>query len=841
MVRSKGSLGLGQTKDVTFSWVTTINLDLEEWRSLAEEYLKTIKLNKNVALLAIAKFLNEYIHGCNMSTIPSEFLQRNYRAKSFYHSCLLGKVNGKKDVGKYLRFTYNFLNWVLENHCSAEDDNGNRIIPSEFHNPFSLEIPEDAVVRDNADESDKNTLPYRFIKQLRTMLCPIDAISFRDWAWAQEAMNTRKDGDWFVFDQALIDKNDPDCVWRQRDTTKYEREKKGLPETVYQLWLPVRAVALYLKLLLPLRTYQVRMLDSGEADTYCYEQSRRDEAGKWVLNTNKIKHGSEEYPFKRGVFRKFITSNSEMTGFFINTNKTADIGKDEWNKGYDIPWQCEEALYWLAKLRDWQEKYNPISSPTSFLKLDVKHIGKVKDKSILKQMGSACFLFRDASEDNDKDKPIREFGLNSLWYKLLLKLEEQCNSQDNNQNQVKLKFIKNKETTFYPLHSLRVSLITAYALEGGLPMPILSKCIAGHARLIMTLYYTKVGITYVSEKMNEAEQRMTEQEQDSYKRWLMDATYRQLEVNTAINDPIALQAVIKAQQSCASFIKDDKGICPKGALGCETGGRYTNDDTDKVTYGRVPGYPQQNCVQCRWFLTGPAFLPGLVHHFNVLMYEIGETAERLEYFRVQVKELDNKKCESEKLTHPFFEGDKLIKLYKLYEEAEQKADKIANDIHATLRLITKCKALIDEAQKNNEIQLVTVGTTEDLKLQLEDVQSKLYQIQTVCNGATIFPETDVSKAVLQRSQALDLAFAMNGQKPIFFTLSPEEQLVAGNAWMQLLMARTNSLKDAIPYVEGVKKLAEIGLEDASLQIQNFIKNGSSFKLIAATKESEVIL
>lgn len=829
---------LGQTTDVSLRWVVEINPEMEEWRSLAEAYLKTATRNKDFVLKALTKFLNNYIINCNMSRVPSEFLQRNYQVKSFYHCCLLGKVNNKNWVTNYLKCLYAFLNWVLENHFSAEDDNGNSIISSEFHNPFTPELPEDAVVKATLDESDKNTLPYRFIKQLRIMLCPIDATTFKDWIWAQEAMDTRKDGDWFVVDQALIAPDDPDCVWRQRATTKYEQKTKKLPKTVCELWSPARSVALYFKLLLPLRTYQVRMLDSGEADTYRYEQLDRAKTGTWTLNSGNLRQGSEKYPFMRGVFRRFIAPSNqlEMTGFFINTNKTADIGKEEWDKGYEVPWQYEEALFWLAKLRNWQEKYNPIHQPTPFTALTRNHFGAIKDRSILKQMGTACFLFRNAAENEiNKCKPLRGQGLEPLWYKLLLKLEDNCNHQNNDVNHVELKFVKNGLTTFYPLHSLRVSLITAYALEGGLPMPVLSKCIAGHSHLVMTLYYTKAGISYVSEKMNEAEKRMAEQDQESYHRWLMDATLQQLEVNTAVNDPIALQAVINAQQSCASFIKDDKGICPKGALGCTTGGRYTNDDFNTVSYGNVPGYPQQNCVQCRWFLTGPAFLPGLIHHFNVLSYEMGEVSKRLAKLNGQVEELESQKLKCEEQKRPFFEETKLIKMHKFCEGAEQEADKIANDMNATVRLIAKCKTLLEEAPKNHDIQLVTVGTMEDLKIQFEDIPDKLYQIQTVCNGATIFPETDVSKAVLQRSQALDLAFMMNGHKPILLTLSPDEQLAVSNAWMQLLIARTSSLKEALPYAEGIKKLEEIGLEDVSLQMKKLISKMPSFKLLDGQK------
>ncbi|MDO5294945.1 MAG: gamma-mobile-trio protein GmtX [bacterium] len=125
-------------------------------------------------------------------------------------------------------------------------------------------------------------------------------------------------------------------------------------------------------------------------------------------------------------------------------------------------------------------------------------------------------------------------------------------------------------TTYYPLHSLRVSLITAYAV----PMPILSKAIAGHARLVMTLYYIKAGISYVTDKMNQAEKSILENDKEAFNRFIRDAKYEQLETSVAANDPIAYQAVINAQKSGASIVISDKGICPKGCFGCDSGGTY---------------------------------------------------------------------------------------------------------------------------------------------------------------------------------------------------------------------------------------------------------------------------
>lgn len=817
----KGVRYLGQTKDVTFRWVTEINPDLEQWRSLAEEWLRTIKLGKTHVVKALSKFLYNYLHERNISKVPAEFLRKDYPAESFYDTCF-NNIKRLYNASYQLGVVSNFLNWVLENYFSVEDDYGNKVIPNEYHNPTLLDIPDKTQFHSTLDESDKNILPYRYIKQLRSIICPVEASNFQGWKWAQNAtIKARNGGDWFVVDCSKIDKNDPDCVWRKRNSTKYEQENKGLPEILYELWSPIRAVALYTKLLLPLRTYQVRMLDSGEADTFRYEQAQRHIAGQWMTNNGLLNEGTEKYSIRRGVFRKFIdpVTRFEMTGFYINTNKTADISKEEWAKGYEVPWQYEEALYWLAKLRNWQGKYNPIKKPTAWTELKKNHLGDIKDISVLKQMGTTCFLFRNASEDEEnKTKPIRQSGLEPLWYKLILELQKQCELLEDNEKGQELKFVKNKHTTFYPLHSLRVSLITAYALEGGVPMPILSKCIAGHARLVMTLYYTKAGITYVSEKMNEAEQKMIEQEQDSYMRWLKDATYKQLEAYSASNDPASLQAVLNTQQSRASFIKDDKGICPKGCFGCDTGGTYTNDDTGKISYGVVPGYPEQNCVRCRWFLTGSAFLPGLVHHFNVLGYNIGETAERLIRFEGKIEQIENIKLECEQNNLPFMESEKLSRLEKLYQQELQKNDKLANDYNATLRLIDRCIAISKASKNDGQVQFVSVGTMEDVQVALENVPNKLCQVQTVCNGAVIFPETDASKAVLQRSQIIDLTLAHNGQQPIFFRLTPEQQLIAGNAWMQLLMSRAGSLKDAVPYIEGRKRLAEIGLENETKNI-----------------------
>ncbi|AWE08390.1 hypothetical protein DCE79_13690 [Lysinibacillus sp. 2017] len=805
----------GTTTSENFEWLLGYDSDLRQWNEYATEWIKTVVRGKAKALTCLTNFFKKYVIEEDITRSVQEFISIKYDTPDFYEiiyaergSQFHALIEAKKVV--------EFVDWIIAERFSVEDDLGNKLTPAEFENPLTKYLP-DSVKLSQRNESNKNVLPYRYIKDLRNILCPQNATCFKDLKFAQSAGDSSTGGDWFIVDKSVIDENDPDCVYRVRKTSPYEQKEKGLSKEVYEMWFPGTTVLLLTKLLLPLRTYQVRMLDSGEMDTYKYVQSMRDVAGKWIKNDSHLSQGTERNPFKRGVLRKFKdnTTQLEMTGFFINTNKTADINKEESDRGYDIPWQYEEAQYWLAKLRDWQVKYNPISRPAKWTELTRNHLGEIKDVKILKQKGEITFLFRDPTSIGHERLPIAVSGMGTFWYKTLKQLEVQLKENTSSEEERTLKFVRPDRTdsTYYPLHSLRVSLITAYALEGGVPMPILSKAITGHARLIMTLYYTKAGISYVTDTMNQAEKSILENDKEAFDRFIRDSKYEQLETSVAANDPIAYQAVINAQKSGASIIISDKGICPKGCFGCDSGGTYVNNDTDKLTYGVVPGFPEQNCVRCRWFVTSPAFLPGLVHHFNTIGYNMGEIGKRVIKYQHGIELLENEKYECELNGTIFTKHHEFLKYEQLYAQEIQKNDKLANDYNATLRLIDKCMKLINKTSSDDGVQLVTVGSISDVGISINNIEHELEQLQIICNGAELFPETDASKAVLQRSQIIDLTLRNNNKMPVMFSLTEEEQLIAGNQFMRLLINRAGSYKDAIPYALGRKKLEEIGFEN----------------------------
>jgi hypothetical protein len=800
----------GTTSDDTLAYATTLDPHLEQWRVLAAEWLGTLCEAKGPAMEALKVFLVDYVHEQRLATDPAKFLHAGYRAPCLYASCL-SHLKTKQRVSMRFIYISRFLNYVLTQYYSLEDDHGIRLVPSEFRNPIPA-APE--AVDGHAgwnQESNKSVLPYHFIGQLRSLLCPAEAVSFADWKWAQAA-DVNTGGSWFVVPVDLIDEADPDCVWRRRETTAHERKKYGYGDTVHELWSPVLAVALYVKLQLPLRTYQVRMLDSGEADTVRYVR------GKWVKNTGPLAKGTGKHPFHRGVFRQMTDDikHVSMTGLYINTNKTADRGKEECSKGYTIQWEHPEVLRWLEKLRDWQTKYNPIAAPMPWTELELRHTGVLQADAALKAMGSTCFLFRDAAGQGDERfKPIAGRSvLELLWYKLLKTLENHCAA-----NKVldlagkPLVFVQpdTEKTTYYPLHSLRVSLITAYALEGGVPMAILSKCIAGHARLIMTLYYTKAGISYCTETMDAATKRLMVTEQENYARWLKDKTYEQMESSAAFNDPAAIRAVMQAMQNGASLVKDDKGFCPKGGWGCDSGGVHVNDDTGRVTYGEVPGYPQKNCPRCRWFFTGPAFIDGLNNHWNHIQLQMGDIGERVAKLEGQIIALEDEQFECQENDLPFMEQYQLTSLRKIYQAEVEKNNKLAEDSSATYRLIARCAILAKGSQESDGIQLVAVGALQDVHIAIDEC-TKLQQVLNAVAGSTVYPEHDVSKAVLQAGKAYDMMLARNGKEPVFFQLSDEELPSVVAHTTRLLATEAGSIKDALPFVEGARRLAELGLD-----------------------------
>lgn len=811
LMRTKNT---GKVSDITFSHVLAADPRMVYWQELAAEWLGAKMSSVPLRRDAIDRFLVQYILGCDLPRHPLELLARSTPKASFGDTLLKAKKRGAvgslgiRDIGLNNCVT-DFIDWVLTEKLSIEDDHGHRHVPAELHNPVER-LSRSGIAAPT--ETTKSSLSIRYIKELRQMLA--EGPHFRDWKWAQQAVeNGKAGGSWFMVDPHVVNPDDPDCVWRERDSTPYERKTLNLPIRVTELWSPVRTVALYVKLELPLRTFQVRMLDSGEADTWRYVHGTQ--GGSFVLNDSPLATGSATRPYQRGVFHR--SANETGAGLFVNTNKTADINQPESAKGYVIPWAHETVLYWLDKLRHWQERYNPVKAPIAWLELETKHFGCTPPHpEVLEARGTVCFLFREAAADRaDRQKPLTNNALSYPWHLLLARLETRCAGRGETLDDgTNIQFVQHgtRTITHYPLHALRVSLISYLVLDQKLPIAVVSKLIAGHARIIMTLYYTKFGHAYMKEVLDLAERNTLEADKNNHRRFLMDATMDQVSQRFASVSVDAMRAAI-GQKSAAGFVFEDKGICPVGGSMCDVGGEPLSESKTLQLYAPVPGYPhERNCVRCRFFLTGPAFLPGLQAHFNTVSYEAYERSERHNDLREEVTLMENRRVDCERDGRLFTEHRELERLSQRYEAEAEAMGKLVNDMQATYHLIGRALEIMKDENKEG-VQLVAVGAMTDVEASFIETPSELHQIEVLCENAVIHPEIDARKPVLRRAQLLDCMLEFNKMKPVFFRLTAKQQLAAGNAVMQLIQVRSGSLKGALDYVEGLRRLRDLGIVD----------------------------
>ncbi|MCG6373237.1 integrase family protein [Vibrio fluvialis] len=847
MARKKWLKHDGRSSDITFSWMlTTLGAEWQQWQELAAEWMAIQTTSIGDRQCAMTRFFESYLAEYAPYAIDNiDLFFKGYQG----HKCsseelektIRNNVVTSGRIQDGVNYPCNFIDFVIGKVFSEEDDNGN-LVPL-VKNPLSK------IKRQNsATETVRNPLPYRYIQDLRQILCPLPDKTdltvieqnlkkdeqllptyhyrhFKHWTWAQQQTGSGvKSGDWFEVEPELIDKSDPDCVWRSKEITR-----KGEQITIHQIWSPVKAMVIFMKLHLPLRTYQVRMLDSGEADTWRYEN------GQWVANTqHDFALGSEKRPFGKGIFRRIHDTMTGLysTGLYINTNKTADQNKEELERGYIIPWQNEEVLYWLEKLRNWQEKYNPIDKPTDCSTLLKKHTGVKKSDKQLESMGEIAFLFRDASaKGEDKFKPISYTAIDSFWYQLLLTLENQLAEQGNTlDNGERLKLVVDypegtkeytKSATLFPLHSLRVSLITVYTMDTQLPLPVISKLLAGHTRLLMTIYYNKITPSVMAEKMDEAHDALDAKSKQSVRNFLKDASMEQIQCKMVYHSDNSIQAAL-FNRNPIGWEERSCGLCLVGGNtvksdevstlgGCWNGGELVKGAQSAAhrIYGNVPHGPE-NCIRCRWFITEAYYLKPLNAHFNQLSYKAHQAANLSVEIEGELEALKDEQFFCEEQGKPFIKHDELQVLQRRWEKQQVEADEYTNDWIACFELINKIMR-VEEARNDDDTKdkLIAVGSEQDVShaLKFIETDSELLHLSLICDDAEFYPdlqdELRKTPVIEKRSRKLSRVLMKKGFEPIFMEMDDKQQLIAANAMLRQMA----KIADPDDKLEGYRKVA----------------------------------
>ena len=854
-------------QDLSFAWlVRDHGAQWEEWRCHIATYLNTVDAGLHARIKALRSFCLRYLLALKLPPSPTWFVGRRTAVPEVFPAIWDKATHGSIQENNNLS---EFIDWLLITHYSLPDDYGRPVVSPEYHNP----VPRMKYGRgSNHSESVRSALPYTYLTRLREILAP--GAHFRDWTWAQQALGIRVDedgnsqsgssgttGDWFEVDPSLIDPDDPDCVWRARNIgirrDPVTRKVIATNLTVTEVWSPVRSVALLTKLHVPLRSSQVRWLDSGEADTWRYQTTGRDgpERGHpapgepwpvdWVLNTGPLAEGDERHPVRRGVFRRIEDREFRTlsTGLFINTNKTADADVDGDDKGYLIPWQKDDLLYWLEKLRNWQAKYNPISAPVAWSTLTARHLRHVKSEAALARYADTCFLFRDAAgKGEDRAKPVEYKAMDRLWYPLLKALQDEERAKgiayaDGRPIQFVKDYLDNHfgaKTTLFPLHSLRVSLLTCLALDGDVPLPVLSKLVAGHARLIMTIYYQKVTPYRVSELLAEAQKRMQEGSPESVRRFLAEESFRTLAERLVMLDQASFRSALGEEPGDrvpAGWMPVPIGWCLAGGNtspseanakvpGCYNGGSKITDDYSRPVHGGM-----RNCVACRWLVTGPQYLAALCARANEVSLQLSDASQVLIDLEQQTTALRRETYQAERRGEPWTRAQELSDLVARYERQASVVDSHGTTLAYAWRLIIRCLRV---AADSDGKALVATGQAADVQLALREVDSRMLQIHRVCMDAEIQPDIEPGEALFVRSQWIDAALDRDGHRPVMFSLTKDQQLKIGNRLLDDLGEQHNpddpelGREEVLLAIEHGDSLAELGLFGATMESLNAI-------------------
>lgn len=748
------------------------------WAEDINEFLKKAR-SGDLKQQMLCKFVREYVQKYELGFTPEVYFTAPKIDLNLFRDLL---VNSNGGTGRpLLSAAKEFADYIIRKKLTLEDDEtGERVVVPGARNPFVSMAYEGDEANSNAGETNKPALAYQYVKSLCDWMIPDSAQCFADLTHLHEF-----DADWVEVDPSVIDKNDPDCIFK----TEFGKTK---------LWFPAYWMHTYALASVPARGRQLAYNDSGEAD----EDIPHFVNGKfvWSANPSALAAMTEN----QGFVRRYPGDN---IGMHFTSNKTSRTGG-----GYDVPWMPEKVAIWMIRLRDWQAKYNPISRPMPWLECKRTEL----NTSQRKERGANCFLFRDFGDEECGHYAGRlKFRLAAALYHSQpedIKLAE-CNGASS---------ALSVYSTPYSPHSMRVSLITAYVMEFGLPINIIMK-VAGHSSIIMSIYYVKMNAEGLRVKFAEGEKRALSNKAFAAIQMLEQNRIDELRHELIQNSEQAIQR-FTGNVLAGSMLFRDYGFCPFAGTRCEDGGALIG-----ATQVRQPvpsGYlGVQNCPRCRHFVTGPVFIGGLLALANEISLQatlqfdhIAEMNDSMTEVSALIDKFDDMEYEASRSGTVFDASERTAlemrvrKMQSELESAAKKADMFLCDLQAITRLINQSQALVHEqasVEIGSNLPQLILQQEHELEVAFED-SSRYRFLSEVCENAEIYQSASADSALPTRSQMIDRMIELNDLKPMMFKLDKKQQLAIGNQLTNFLLARVKTWEKVEELVSGRLLLKDLG-------------------------------
>lgn len=732
----------------SFQHLRDIDPKWEAWASAFESFIAatpdTQGKARRLACNEFADFLVELTNPPLAPELTPRNLINDYNDDSLtYRNVLKTSDNGYEARNARLGNLSAFFDYARDK--LRTESKQQELESSWFPNPVDLRF--DRFVEKYRAGSHRKALPSHIMELMRNILVA------DDYAWPKTALLS----DW----SPLVN----------NDTGSIER-----------IWCPSATTLLYSLLSIPLRSLQGRLLDSGEGDAEIFDFDQ----GRMVPNPHQLPvNGRLDPRRKQGLLQTMpsgMRGISDILGLWISTNKTSD-------QGYAIPWVSDDLIRHLRYQYEFIQRYAP--NPHMHCISEAQGHRNTPEEWVEREHKFYC-LFRDPSSERTTDPslPVSKQKLLKLWGLLCVETQRRHNEATAIGERITLARPGTENDTtpkaLFDIHSLRVSGITDL-LDRGVPLNIVSEYVAGHATYIMTLWYDKPAPGAVRNYLLKARElvgdkagplpQFSQDELDELSPFLLPHPDHK-ELYNGFDALTDNKGLILFRQA---------GICP--GTQCSEGGLDEVQRAIPVPIGdRGP-----SCPQCRFFLTGPAFLLGQAIEGNQLILKIRNKIQGLAELRDRVMDADDSEdirkadllrgqaeIEERQLNDMLTEWWHRMRFYEAsvsklqaYQEA-QKANTVA-----------------DKDKKGHHVVLLSKSTEEDIQYSFNQATNlELKHFLSTC--AEILPEFSLEPTGARRDIELAVGrfLSMNDERDLtslFFKLTEEQRHTAANLAVELML------------------------------------------------------
>ncbi|PPD31935.1 MAG: hypothetical protein CTY19_12295 [Methylomonas sp.] len=277
----------------------------------------------------------------------------------------------------------------------------------------------------------------------------------------------------------------------------------------------------------------------------------------------------------------------------------------------------------------------------------------------------------------------------------------------------------------WDIHTLRVSGITALA-TAGLPIPILAEFLAGHASILMDLYYVKVDKTAVQQMVEQCIHRI---HYDPDINSLACFHHNEELAKHALAAHVHQDALLQlANTNSGDWLIRDGFLCPCSGSLCHIGSLEPVEQRKfegKYVHGMVEG-GEGNCALCRFAVAGPF---SLQQQYEALMCDLSDLTELKTNLGLLMEKIQGAmKSKNTDLVHSlrkqqealektqFTRWKTVLTKMEYLQQSTAAADR-AQLIKLRLEQGDTAETILEElTQKSSQLSIVTANDSESIRL-----------------------------------------------------------------------------------------------------------------------------